>query len=185
VAGVEVIGLLCAGSVKYHAVSGGSSGDCLSRSELSGLLSGLGEQAMNMALAKYAGDEQSERKLIAHVRVYAAGIAVNERWEIVKGRPIVANMAAVAVFEVVRPNRCGACGGTSFVGRQVCKRCSGLGYRSCSSATIAEAMGIDKSNYSRLWKARYNNIYQYVNDLDVAVKRVLRHADGGNDLMVA
>jgi len=80
-ASVEMIGLFCAGAVRYHLTGGRRSvGDQLSRAELAGLLAGLTKPAMNMALAKYAGDQDSERMLVAHVQVWAAGEAVREKW---------------------------------------------------------------------------------------------------------
>jgi len=169
-ANIEVLALLCAGSTRYHAVGGrSSSGDRLAGVEVAGLLAGLDNQTMNFALAKYLGDEQAERMLLAQVRVWAVGVAVNEGWRIVRGRPCVLNMAAIAVFEAVRPNQCRRCHGNKFVGGKVCGCCHGSGIGKLSTASIAEAIGVDKSNYVRVWRGRYQQCYDYVQELDYKV----------------
>jgi hypothetical protein len=187
VASVELIGLLCAGSVKYHPAHGRSSSrESLSRSELAGLLSGLTGAQMDMALAKYGGDLASERQLIAHVQVWAAGVAVREGWRIVRGRPLVCNMAAIAVFEVVRPNCCGRCHGRGLLVNRSCPRCDGTGSRQLSGRDIAEAIGIEHGNYCRTWRDRYDNAYKYVQAIDSKVVIKFRHAEKNyNDLAFA
>jgi len=176
-ASVEVIGLLCAGSTRYHEAGRSSSTDRLSKAEIAGLLAGLSREAMNLALAKYALDVDAERMLIAHVRVWSAGVAVKEAWQIIKGRPVVSNMAALAVFDVVRPNRCQRCSGRGVSVNRVCSGCSGSGYKSLSARQIAEAIGIDESCYRRTWKVRYEQIYQHVDRMDQDISWVLYWAD--------
>jgi hypothetical protein len=170
-----MIGLLCAGSTRYHQQGGRSSGkDKLSRSELAGLLSGLNRIEMNFALAKYGCDLDAERMLIAQVRVWSAGVAVRESWKIIKGRPSLSNMSALVVFEVVRPNRCNRCHGRSVHINHTCDRCSGSGYHHLSGCQIAEAIGVDHANYIRTWKSRYEYALKYVQDIDCEVNSKLR-----------
>lgn len=178
-ASVEVIGLLCAGSTRYHDYGGSNSnaGDRLSRSELAGLLAGLNSIEMNLALAKYAGDLDAERMLIAQVRVWAAGVAVRESWQIVKGRPTVSNMAALVVFESVRPNTCYRCKGNKVVLNKCCSVCNGSGYKSLSNRKIADSMGIDEAAYRRLWKARYEYCYSYLLGISSRIHITLSLAD--------
>lgn len=177
-ASVEIIGLLCAGSTHYHSVSGCN---CLSghlaRAELAGMLAGLDQPAMNLALAKYALDITAERNLIAHVRVYAAGIAVRENWHIVRGRPTMVNMSALAVFESVRPNRCGRCSGRGFVAYRLCNNCNGSGFKALSGRRIAEIIGVEDSDYKRKWRPRYQGLIDYMQALDSSVNRALHFAD--------
>ncbi len=176
-ASVEMIGLLCAGSTRYHEYGGGSGVDRLTRSELAGLLAGLNPAAMNFALAKYALDIAAERILIAQVRVWAAGVAVNQNWEVVKGRPTIVNMSALAVFESVRPNRCCRCSGRGFVANRLCPVCTGSGYKVLSGRKIADAIGVDECCYRRKWKQRYSDVMAYVQGLDATVNRVIGFAD--------
>jgi hypothetical protein len=175
-ASVEIIGLLCAGSVRYHPARGRSAGEALSRAELAGLLSGLTGPQMHLAMARYAGDESSERKLIAHVRVWAAGIAIREDWKIVRGRPLVCNMAALAVLEVVRPNRCRRCQGRGSLISRICCSCGGSGYYRLSGRRIADAIGVDHANYIRSWCGRYERAVRYVQGIDSQVIIGLRMA---------
>lgn len=174
-AGVDVLARLCAGSTRYHSVGGRcSAGGQLSRAELAGLMSGLDAQGMNLALAKYLCDVDAERLLMAHVQVKAAGLAVAEGWVIQRGRPCVLNMSAVAVLEVVRPNVCRRCQGTRYVHSKVCCRCQGAGLLALSGRDIAEAVGVDESTFRRLWRPRYDRLYEYVQAIDSRVKGCVR-----------
>lgn len=181
-ASVEVIGLLCAGSVKYHEPLGrGGSGGMLSRPELAGLLAGLSSQAMNLAMAKYAGDLASERMLIAQVREWAAGVAFRDGWEVVRGRHTVCNMAAMAVFEVVRPNVCGRCKGSGWIVNNsnhlaLCKSCDGATFKYMSGSRVANALGLPYTTYCRIWQPRYGLVLSHVWGIDASINRVLRVA---------
>ncbi len=182
-ASVEIIGLLCAGSMRYHDLQIGCksgirrSGEQLTRDELAGLLSGLDAASMNMAFAKYANDLDAERLLIAQVRVWAAGIAVRESWSIVRGRPTICNMSALAVLEVVRPNRCCRCSGRGFIAHRLCSVCNGSGHKHLAGKKIAEAIGIDECTFRRMWRPRYEQVMKYVQDIDSVVNRVLYRSD--------
>jgi len=178
VASVEIIALLCAGSIAYHGIpGGGGTGDRLSKLEIAGLLSGLSKPAMNLALAKYALDLDAERLLIAHVRVVAAGLAVKEGWHIIKGRPVLCNMSALAVFESVRPNRCVRCCGRGVHVHRVCSVCGGSGYKALSGRQVAEGMGIDEKCFRRLWKSRYEGLVGYLQRFDAEISRALYVSD--------
>ena len=177
-ASVEIIGLLCAGSTRYHEQGDhGGAADKLSRSELAGLLSGLDRVAMNLALAKYAGDLEAERMLIAQVRVWAADVAVRESWHIVKGRPTLCNMSALVVFEAVRPNRCYRCQGRGMVSIKLCPVCNGSGYKALSGNKMAGVIGVDECNWRRLWRARYEQCFNYLQGIDSAVNNILLWSD--------
>ena len=176
-ANAEMIGLLCAGSVKYHEIRGGGAGGALSRAELAGKLSGLSTPAMHLALAKYGCDVDSERKLLAHIRVWAAGVAIRESWKIVRGRPTLLNMCVISVFEVIRPNRCVKCSGRGQVSFKVCPVCEGIGFKKLSGRNMAEAIGVDKNEYISKWRPRYEQIYAYVNKLEDDVMVTLGKAD--------
>lgn len=172
----EIIGLMCAGSTNYHGTAGHGAG-LLGRAELAALLAGVGGGVFDYAMAKYAGDVDSERKLLASVKVWAAGVAVRESWQVVRGRPTISNLCALAVFESVRPNRCGRCHGTGFKSSRLCVTCGGAGIKALSGRKIAEACGVDEAHFRRLWKPRYDAIYAYVNAFDGEVCRALRVAD--------
>ena len=176
-AGVEVIGLLCAGSVRYHHVRGGSSTPGqLSRADIAGLLSGLSAEQMALAQAKYMADEDAERGLIAHVRVWLASRAITRRWALVRGVPVLSNMAAIAVFESVRPNVCGVCSGVGLMGSRDCVRCSGAGHMPLPVKSVADAMGLCESVFNRTWMTRYADTLGYLQAMDGEIRRVVMRA---------
>ncbi|TPQ24924.1 hypothetical protein [Methylomonas koyamae] len=186
----KIIALLCAGS-NLGGSGGGHSRAVLTRQELAGLLAGCSDTAMDFALAKWALDEAAERLLIAKCRVYAAHLAQEEGWPVVKGRPTIANLAAVAVFESIRPAIHLACGGTGRVGGhfvyqgdqlvrepvRVCKTCGGTGRKKFGVRDIAEACGLDHVTYWRQWRNRYAALCAWMGDWDSEVRARLGQAD--------
>jgi hypothetical protein len=166
----NLIALLCAGS-QMGSTGGGTNRAVLSRSELAGLLAGASEAAMDFAYAAYALDLDAERMLIARVRVAAAHLANAQKWEIVKGRPTVSNLSAIAVFEVVRPLVHKECGGVG------CRLCGGTGTKPLSVRTIAAAAGLSKDDFHRNWQDRYRQILKIVCELDAEVQSVLAKAN--------
>jgi predicted Zn-ribbon and HTH transcriptional regulator len=173
--GVEVIALLCAGSVRYHEPLGkGGYGGQLTRAEVAGLLAGLSSEAVNFALAKYAGDLAAERAFIAQLRVWAAGLANAEAWQVVRGRPTVCNLCALAAFEVVRPNRCPRCQGRGMDKAKVCGVCNGSTFKPLSGRFIADAIGVSETDFRRVWRGRYERVFRYVLDVDSNVNRIIR-----------
>lgn len=169
----EILSLLCAGSTTYHA-AGGRGKPLLTKAEIAGLLAGLTPEARDLALAKYTGCLASERMLVARVRTWAAGIAYEHKWEIVRGKPVVYTMCWLAVDEVILPNLCGTCNGTCYKGSRICPTCAGSGKGKLSGSAIASACGLSQPEYSRRWRDRYGLIYGYVADLDAQVYKAAR-----------
>lgn len=196
-AGVEVIGLLCAGSVDYRRVAGRSSDDGLTRAEIAGLLSGMDYLTMHFALAKYACDEVSIAITVSNVRAWLVGVAVFERWH-VRDKAVIDNIGSVAVYEAVKPNACAKCNGTGIIGgpakrydfkagmwrgvggvakQRKCARCDGTGYGYLSGRQVSDAIGIDECNYRRTWRHRYDRAIGRLNDVDNDVRCCLSRAD--------
>lgn len=171
---IECLARLCAGSVKLGSVGGRSTGgDALRGVEIAGLLAGMLPHEISLALAKYAGDSDAERDIVKHVRGWAQGVASEEHWKIIDGRPSVLNMAELAVYDVVRPNRCEKCGGGGYVGVfRLCKACHGSGFLRLSGRSVAERIGVDECNYRRVWKSRFNRCVAYVQGIDSKVNFV-------------
>ena len=176
-AGVEMIGLLCAGCMNYHAQVRGTANAGMTKADLAGLLSGLTPIQMHLALAKYGLDIDSERYLIAHTQVYAADLVNRFGWKIVKRRPTVSNMSALACFEIIRPNVCSRCRGNGTIARRVCTKCDGGCFGKLSGRVIAEAIGVDQANWSRVWSTRYEMIYSFVQRIESEMIYTLKSAD--------
>lgn len=173
---LEEISRLTPGICRYCETVGGRVAE-LSRTELSGMLAGLSKDAENYARAKYAGDEDAFWKLVYSIRVWVAGIAVREGWEIVRGRPTMYNLAAIAVAESVGHNRCGTCKGTGFERTKLCRTCHGHTVVWYADAKIADSIGLSHTTFKRTWYSRYVYIVDYVNDYDRIVKIRLRNYD--------
>lgn len=178
----EVIGLLCAGSTLFQSGGRRSAEVVLSRSELAGYLAGATPAAMNFALASYALDEGAERRLIAQVRVWAAGVAIRDGWQVVRGRPTISNLCAIAVYDAIRPLVHVTCQGSGYSGTAVCSGCGGSGLKPLSGRKIAAAAGLDLHSWQRHWLDRYKQILGYVIELDGEVQSILAAANKQFDI---
>lgn len=169
----ELIALLTAGSAlfKDEQREHHGTGTVLSRCELAGYLAGLTHGAALMAYAKWGQDENSMRQLVSWVRVVAAGMAVEQGWEVVRGKPVILNLAAIATFEVVMPMVHDICEGRGQVGFKTCLGCNGTGRKLLSSRQIQEAAGIERMAWRRHWEGRYRQIVKAVIELDAEVQR--------------
>lgn len=147
-----------------------SGGVRLSRVELAGYLSGLTHGASLMAYAKWGQDEHAMRRLIAWVRVMAAGMAVEQHWPVERGKPVICNLAAIATYEVVMPLVHDVCEGRGQVGFKTCTGCNGTGRKALSSRAIQEAAGIERMDWRRHWEGRYRQIVKAVVALDIEVQ---------------
>jgi hypothetical protein len=178
---LEKLSLLCAGTTAYHPPLSSDNfsfgGERLTPAEVAGMLSGLNTIELALIYAKYLGDLASERKLWANVYEWAAGVAVRESWAIQRGQPVVANMAYIAVFEIVRPNRCGKCKGTGIIKAKACTQCAGSGFRPLSGRAIADAIGYHEATYRELWKSRYSSVFSYVQDIESRAVSRIRFSD--------
>lgn len=168
--GVAEISRLSPGICRYSSPCSGGVAE-LTRAELAGMLAGLHRDAVNFALAKYAGDESAYWDFLFSVRVYAAGLACREGWEIVRGRPTVYNLSAIAVAETALSNRCGTCKGSGFERTKVCRTCSGHTLARLGHATIAELAGLSETTFRRLWYSRYCSLCKYVLDFDHEIRK--------------
>lgn len=156
--------------------------ESINRVELAGLLSGLDRHETNFVLAKYRCDESAQVALMAHVRVYAAGLAVRGKWKIVRGKPIVYNMGGLAVIEAISPGRCGRCNGTGLLSGRACATCSGTGHKTISGRARAQYVGVDEKQWRQVWKSRYEDIHSYVlqieSSAEIKLEQVARQDPG-------
>ncbi len=168
---VEVLARLCAGTANYAVVGGGGVSE-LQAVEVSGFLAGLQRGPMLVAMAKYMGDQESRRWLF--VDVYCHLLGVGQVW---KGeRADIADkckrMAGLSLSEFI-DDKCVKCHGTRFVKAKACSCCVGTGFKRLSGREVAKTVGVDESNFRRVWKPRYQSAMDRLRDYDAEVNRAV------------
>lgn len=192
---IERLAVMFAGCTAYHPAEAIGAGHraALNRVEVAALMAGLNRAERDYVYA-YFGDESGELRLLAHVRYWLADLAGRESWKVLPGRPLVCNLAAVAVFESVRPNVCGCCRGTGVRMKlppvhpwdyRTCHHCAGGGHMRLSNRRIAEAMGIDEAAFRRTWSGRYERAFGYVRSIESEVNSVIRRAQSDDGVLMA
>lgn len=106
-----------------------------------GLCAGMRRECYLAGRLKWAGDWSVANELEHRLWLLAVDICNKERWRVPKGREMLRKMAGLAIAEMADPIR----------------------YK--TDIAKAKWLGIDKSNYSRVWNGRYNLIYRELDDL--------------------
>lgn len=157
---VKAIARMAGKGLTLDFISGGA--PALSMDQLMACLKGLDRGPELLIRAAFIG-QPVMRDLYLEGFHLAVTIASEKGWKPVKGKPVLRNMAAMAIDEVVAPNRhfCPACGGTgqTYGGPDkppgVCRRCTGSGNRFISMRSQAARCDIDEAAWRRTWAPRY------------------------------
>ena len=163
---LEIIAVMGSRQSSFDSIRVGGK---LTRTEIAGMLSGLSDKCVALALAKYGGDSQSVAKVVAFAQLWAAVKATREGWQVERGL-VIARLAEMAAMEVIKPCACRKCKGVGFTGIKVCGRCNGAGIsRLFSDKAIADYAQLTESTFRRTWRPRYSAMYRYVCELDAEI----------------
>jgi hypothetical protein len=188
---LDALTRMFAGCSSYKQTARATGSEALSRAEIAGLMAGLREIEKDYVYAVF-GDEAAEDRVVNYVCWFVNQWASRSHWKDATAERLD-KLAAVAVFEVVRPSVCRKCAGNAEVLRVVpghpwdakpCKACQGAGVIQLTQRQIAAAIGIDESNYRRAWKARYGQAYKMINGIATDAERVIRR-QSSNFVLVA
>jgi hypothetical protein len=163
-----------------------TAGGALSRVEFAGLLAGLTEIEQNYFYA-FFGDDLARVNLSWELYQRVLSIARREEWRgdehyVVN---IIRTMIATALDEML-DGRCHACNGTGLSKRvKVCASCMGSGVARLTDYRVASIVGIDRANYSRRWKQRYDRIFVIIQDIECSVKMKIRRTENKDAVLLA
>jgi hypothetical protein len=188
---IDVLAKMFAGCSSYKQTARATGSDALSRAEIAGLMAGLREIEKDYVYAVF-GDEAAESRIVNYVCWFVNQWASRSHWKDATAERLD-KMAAVAVYEVVRPTVCKKCAGQSEVMPLIplhpwhvkpCKACNGAGVIQLTQRQIALAIGVDESNYRRAWKPRYGQAYKMINGIATDAERVIRR-QSSNFVLIA
>jgi hypothetical protein len=184
--GLERFAVLFGGCGSYKPGCRSTAGGALSRVEFAGLLAGLTEIEQNYFYA-FFGDEVCRRILDLQVRSMVLALAAREEWR--GDGDLIANIIRMMVGTALDENldgRCHACNGTGVSKRvRVCGSCQGSGVARLTDYRVASIIGIDRSNYSRIWKRRYDRVFVMIQDVECSVKMKIRRAENKDAIFLA
>ena len=172
-AGLEILSRLTVSAVNVENVSYGGKPE-LTRTEVAAMLVGATKPVEYLGYAKYILDYSRIYLLANHVYVWAAGVAAEEGWKITRGQPIVRKMSWLVVSETIRPDICVRCHGNGYLASRTCTRCHGSGHKAISDAERARFIGLSRQTYKQCWRMRYQNVYNYVHDLEFELRKIIQ-----------
>ena len=141
---------------------------------------GMGHDPLGaeMLMAKFALDDSALRSASVRWFMVIGDRALRQRWD--RGTPgTMKRMADWTMREYVDPNRCKTCHGAEVMIAKLlrtCPACEGSGLRDPSEKAIARDLGIDLTEYRRLWSERLAWSRRELYRLDYAAMEALRDA---------
>jgi hypothetical protein len=184
--GIERFAVLFGGCGSYQSGARSTAADMLNRVEYSGMLAGMGAVEQFYFYA-FFGDEACRLNLAHWMYKQVVAIAKREEWrgdgDLLAG--IIRLMVQTALDENL-DGRCHACSGTGITKRvKVCAACGGSGVARLTDFRVASIIGIDRSNYSRRWKQRYDRVFVMIQDIECSVKMTIRRAEHKEAVLLA
>lgn len=159
----------------------------LTQADIAAALRGASDLATWYALAKYADDWGSRRRLFYALSVEVVDLAIALNYTTPKayrGRDMLRRIAQAAIDESIRPSLCAECRGSgAWVSRRgvirPCGPCQGTGKAVVSETARAQTLEIGRSSYMRLYAAIYEKTYRRLSCLEIeALERLHAGLDG-------
>jgi hypothetical protein len=180
--GLDRLGLMFAGCGSYRPEARATGVEALGRVEVAALMAGMREHEVDYVYA-FMGDAGGELRLVWYVEAQVLRLARSEEWRAFDAGK-VGLMARLAVQENLR-NICQHCHGTGQRRFKVCVHCHGGGRARLSGRSIAERIGVDQSNFVRVWRRRYDCVYVLVQDVQSSVVSTVRRNDRLDAILLA
>lgn len=133
----------------------------LTASDIAAACSSADPFGLDILLVKTAG--VSATGLFEQVHGLVKRLATEQSWKLRKKQRRLHDFASLVMFEYMQEPRCPLCHGTKYYKAKPCTPCKGSGYIRMNDALRAEAIGINRSVWKRVWKKRYNEVISLVN----------------------
>ncbi|MBU2707531.1 hypothetical protein KCM76_16170 [Zooshikella marina] len=130
----------------------------------------LNKTAYYIGRIKYCDDKSVIENLIKEVANLFLTHAKEVGWRI--KTDAAHKLSQLACLENIRSPICKTCNGTGKIKNETCKSCGGTGSKGFSDASKYKFLCIDKRNWERRWRERYEFIYQIFED---AEKQISKH----------
>ncbi|MGH7534627.1 MAG: hypothetical protein ACREMG_03475 [Gemmatimonadales bacterium] len=120
--------------------------------DLAAALAGLEAGPWALAQVAWIDDRSSWRELVAEVKTR---LRVSAAWE---------GVIALAVAEYCWPPSCGECFGRGEIKKKQyyggCPACNGSGYGRVPLGSLADACGVSREEWRRVWARRYERVFR-------------------------
>lgn len=117
----------------------------------------LSQEAYLLARAKYCHEIPASEKLQKVMTQKCVQLIARRKWK--SQRNLAPTLAKVACYEVLSHQRCKVCRGTGVLYKSICEHCDGSGRERIPEAHKYQMANIDKRNWQRRWRARYEEVY--------------------------
>jgi len=176
----ETLALLTARSVRLDAISTGGRPE-LTPADVCMALSGCGRYATAWAYVQYCGDLSPLPELARGAWLRAVDTAHRELWwqQIPRGSERIRKLSETALIETIADPICPHCHGTRRLSGRFCHHCDQTGKVALTDSRVADLIGIDRSNYRKCWKPKYQSvrqdIHRWVCGLDAEIRFNIKH----------
>lgn len=167
-----ILTALTPSTINYESVGGGKGGLPSNKTAIAGLLSGATPVVYNYAMAKFCQDHHAFGLLQLYCMQESVRYAEKYGWHSKKGRAVIFSLGALAVIDSICPLSCLAC--NSPLGFQE-RRCDcDHPRKKLSQVDRYGYVGICSDRWFKVWRQRYEQLFNYCQMLDGEVKRVVK-----------
>lgn len=174
----EILARLCPKVATLDARGGGGIPE-LTPLDVAAALAGLAPGPYHLARLAWVDDHRAESDL---VQALSLAVSPPRRPE---DRPPWLGALALAIAEYCWPPRCGECEGHGVVWTPkpgACLGCHGTGRGRWTEEKMAEAVGVDREAWRRVWRGRYERAYRCVSGWGSEVMSHLTRRLGGESV---
>lgn len=157
--------MLTARAIQYDQ-SGGRGHSTLTPSDVAGMLAGLDRAPYLCGLFVEAGYWDVLYELERQLWRAILDLACEQLWNLPKGPAQCRPLGHLALLELAGPSTpCRPCGESGLVTdrhtgtQKQCTQCLGRGKVPLVSATRADLIGVNRSNWDRVWEDRYKHVF--------------------------
>lgn len=118
----------------------------------------LSKEAYLLGRAKYCHDAPASKGLIDIITDRSSRLITQRKWK--SKRDVSFDLAKVACLEALSNQNCEYCHGTGIILDNPCEHCGGRGRARVPEASKYAMANMDKRNWQRRWRSRYEEIYQ-------------------------
>lgn len=129
----------------------------------------LNRMSSLIARLKYNQDLTAQRELSALLHQQALSIAKQQNWR--AKAEVVERLSNLAQYEFLRSDLCDQCKGRKFHenAEKTCSFCKGLGRRRLRESDKYRFAAIEKRNWERRWKNRYEYLFTVLSESEQAL----------------
>jgi hypothetical protein len=171
---IEILNLTNPKSARVDGAGGGI--PTLTTEDVNGACAGCDDLGLGVLLAKVCQGRQQKSRAFYQLYLEVIDLAIHRHWKIrEKGQEKLRSLTQLIIFELIDQPICPKCNGTRYTKTlKPCKACDSTGLYQIKDSMRAKALGIDQSNWQRVWQYRYSDVLALISAKETQALRNIK-----------